>query len=115
MTELRALAGRIGQRLPAATILLFGSHAKGTATARSDVDLFVVLETTLPFRARRSLLEPYLAGLLARVDVHVYTPEEASAAAAEAHSFVASVYKTGVVLFGDLDRPPPTNNSDLPP
>lgn len=101
--KIRALAENIGRRLPDAKILLFGSNAKGTATVRSDIDLLIIHDTPLPFGARRGLVEPCLSGLLASVDAHVYTREEIEALRNVPHSFVASVFKTGVVVF---DRGP---------
>jgi len=48
------LERRYGPRLKA--VILYGSHARGTATKDSDVDLLAVVDDSLdPWRVRRSL------------------------------------------------------------
>ena len=56
-------------------ILLFGSQAKGTATAKSDIDLCVIAST----KDKRSLLTDLYCdtGIWIRmIDFLLYTPEE---------------------------------------
>jgi predicted nucleotidyltransferase len=44
--DIQAMADLIAARFQPEKIILFGSYATGTATADSDVDLVVVLDTT---------------------------------------------------------------------
>lgn len=55
---------------------VFGSYARGTADAWSDVDLVVVMPTDLPFVERPLSLTDVLDALPVATDVLVYTPEE---------------------------------------
>lgn len=45
---LRRLAEKVRQKYPRARIWLFGSHARGTATEESDLDICVVLPEVYP-------------------------------------------------------------------
>lgn len=79
-------------------ILLFGSHARGTADEHSDVDLIVVCETDKRFLDR--LAELYLLwDLPLAVDILAYTPEEfdrlreESAFVADAVAAVRTIYE----------------------
>lgn len=80
-------------------IILFGSHAKGTATLTSDLDLLIVKETILPMKRRADDLASIVSGSLIPIDIHVYTPEEVEEFGKEPYTFVHSVLKTGRVLY----------------
>jgi len=57
MREIRRIARRIVQTFDPERVVLFGSHAEGTATADSDVDLLVVLPFhEKPFRKSLEIL-----------------------------------------------------------
>ncbi len=88
----------VGQMQPRA-VIVFGSYAKGTATFKSDLDLLIIKETTLPMAHRADELAPLLTGFRVNVDVHVYTPEEAAVYGQEPFSFVESILKSGRVAF----------------
>ena len=62
------------QRAHAAWI--FGSHARGTASAESDIDVIVVASTDRPFVDRFRDYLPAIANADIGVDLLVYTPEE---------------------------------------
>jgi predicted nucleotidyltransferase len=55
---------------------LFGSYARGTADAWSDVDLLVVMAADLPFVERPLALVDVMDALPTATDLLVYTPEE---------------------------------------
>ncbi len=40
--EITEIVARVAARLRPQKVILFGSYAKGAATARSDLDLFVI-------------------------------------------------------------------------
>lgn len=52
--EIQRMADVIAEKFDPDMIILFGSHARGEAKADSDIDLFVVMETSAPI-ARRAL------------------------------------------------------------
>ncbi|MFK5926906.1 MAG: nucleotidyltransferase domain-containing protein [Desulfuromusa sp.] len=55
----------------------FGSFAQDLASAWSDIDLLIVMSTTLPFLERPRIFDDlYELGL--PIDILVYTPEEFS-------------------------------------
>lgn len=70
MTDNEANIREVGRRLaaeaPAARVVLFGSHARGSATSRSDIDVLVIepevenpaLESVRLMRALRDLRLP---------------------------------------------------------
>ena len=55
---------------------IFGSHARGTTSADSDIDLIVVAPTARPFVERFRDYLPAIVDARVGVDLLVYTPEE---------------------------------------
>ena len=49
---LQAAKEQIGQRFPVRSFFLFGSYARGGASADSDIDLFVLTESKLSWQER---------------------------------------------------------------
>lgn len=90
----KAVAGRNG----ATRALLFGSHARGTATTRSDVDLVFVEETADRFLDRLDrYLGPMADALDMPVEVLVYTPAEYERM--RDRPFLRRAEKEGIVLY----------------
>ena len=98
-TEIDTLVGRIVARIQPKQVIIFGSYAKGTATIKSDLDIFVIKETELPMVNRADYLKPMLFHALIPVDVHIYTPEEVEEYGKEPFSFVNSILKSGKTVF----------------
>lgn len=73
---LREIVERIVSGLPVSRIVLFGSHAHGTAGADSDYDLAVVWDSPLPRFDRALAIRRHLFGITSPVDVLPFTPEE---------------------------------------
>lgn len=67
---------RLREALDLEALYLFGSHARGTADRRSDLDLLVVARTPLPPLARLELVLNLLADAPLPVEPLVLTPEE---------------------------------------
>ncbi|MCS7219458.1 MAG: nucleotidyltransferase domain-containing protein [Thermus sp.] len=67
---------RLREPLDLEALYLFGSHARGTADRRSDLDLLVVARTPLPPLARLELVLQPLADAPLPVEPLVLTPEE---------------------------------------
>ena len=86
-------------------IILFGSFARGQASVYSDVDLFVVQHTQLPFLKRLdAALE--LLRLRMPVDVLVWTPAEVEEALRHHNAFIESVLDEGKVIYETPRREP---------
>ena len=93
------MAQKLGERFAPRKVILFGSHARGAAGARSDVDFLVIAETTLP-RTRRSVaLYSLLREYPYSKDILVYTPKEVEEYAGLPGSLVAAALRDGVVLY----------------
>ena len=97
--EIKKLVEKIVSRIRPDKVIVFGSYTKGSATNRSDLDLFIIKDTHLPMSHRDEEIRPFLSNLLIGVDVHVYTPEEVEEYGSEEYSFVHSVLKTGKVVY----------------
>jgi uncharacterized protein len=80
-------------------IVLFGSYAKGTASAGSDIDLLVVadFEENRAAHARRAR---QLVGVaFPPVDVVLCTPQEVADAPSARSPFLASILESGITLY----------------
>lgn len=86
-------------------IYLFGSHARGTATTHSDIDLLIVEPSTLPRAHRGKRIIAALRGFAATFDLLFYTPAELTEELADPLSFASNVASTGRILYGQ--GPPP--------
>ncbi len=72
---MRALVDQIVRRFKPERVILFGSHAAGTADEGSDVDLLVVMETSEPVLRQAATIYRALDHHLP-VDVLVRTPAQ---------------------------------------
>jgi predicted nucleotidyltransferase len=89
----RELARRFGPE----RIILFGSHADGTATPDSDVDLLVIMD----FEGRAAEQAARMDAALDRdfpLDLLVRRPREVQAAPAAGDPFLREIVEKGVVL-----------------
>ena len=73
---LNEVTRRLVERFAPTRIILFGSQARGTADARSDVDLLVVCQVDGRKRDLMVAMDRALSGLGIARDVIVVTPEE---------------------------------------
>ncbi len=73
---IREAARRIAERFRPERIIMFGSRARGTADARSDVDLLVICRVAGKRRAVATEIDRSLYGLKLARDIVVLTPEE---------------------------------------
>jgi len=81
-------------------VILFGSFADGTATAASDADVLVVLESS-PHRRRMDRipeLTEIFTGLDIAIDIIPVTEDELSRETARPGSFLSTVLESGVEL-----------------
>ncbi|MFN3179264.1 MAG: nucleotidyltransferase domain-containing protein [Thermus sp.] len=95
--ELERATAWLAERPEVLAVVLFGSLARGEATAMSDADLLVLLEgSPLPFPERLVLYRPQG---IRRVEVFPYTWEEAVRGLWEGHGLVHAALREGVPLF----------------
>jgi predicted nucleotidyltransferase len=89
----------VARRNNARRALLFGSHARRTATRRSDVDLLFVEETKDRFLDRLDRYFDPLSDMIERpIEVLVYTPDEYKRMR-EDSAFVRCAEREGIVLY----------------
>lgn len=72
--ELNRMVDKL-RELGAKRIILFGSYARGRSDIFTDLDLIVILNTSLPFVERTGYVYSKLAPRVA-TDILIYTPEE---------------------------------------
>lgn len=80
-------------------IILFGSYAKQTQHALSDIDMLVVLETQLPRVCRSGEISDFIRQFPVKVDMHFYTPSEIAHARENPHSFISSIMLSGKKIY----------------
>jgi uncharacterized protein len=80
-------------------VILFGSRVRGEGGAASDIDLFIVVPSSLPRHKRPVPFYKALAGLGVPKDIVVYTPEEVEDWKTASCSLVATVLREGRVLY----------------
>lgn len=97
MEKLNAIREQVIRLCAPEKILLFGSQAKGTATAKSDIDLCVIAST----KDKRSLLTDLYCDTESDtpIDFLLYTPEEWEHSVADSQSFANKLSREGVVLY----------------
>jgi len=88
-------------------IILFGSHANGTATEDSDIDMVVILDNndvakTYQERAEKKLIINRLVrsiNYMVALDILVYSREEYNIIKSDGNYFIDEIEKTGKVLY----------------
>lgn len=83
---------------------VFGSYARGTADADSDVDLVLVTHTAEPWPRRANAFDDVWAQL-GPVDLLVYTPEEWREMHASRHPSLEATAGERVSIFGPDSGP----------
>ncbi len=90
---LQEIVNRIVQSFNPQKIILFGSYAYGKPHEGSDLDILVIMDSTLPRYKRSIPIYRALADLLIPMDILVYTPEEAEAWEDVPQAFITSILK----------------------
>jgi len=90
---------RIVEAIDPEKIILFGSRARGVARPDSDYDILAIAESDLPRYKRSAPIYLALAGLMAPIDVIVYTPAEVEDWRNVRQAFVTIALREGKVLY----------------
>jgi len=93
------LVSRIVERFRPEKIILFGSHARGTAGQDSDADILVVMPVKGSKRKKATEIDVALVGLDLPVDVIVVTPEELERNKNQIGTIIYPALKEGKVLY----------------
>ncbi len=96
---------RISQAIKPEKIYLFGSHAWGSPTSDSDIDLFIVVsESDQPSYRRSREVYHSLHGIRAPIEVVVRTREEVERSKSVITSLTRKVLNQGKLLYGCADK-----------
>lgn len=96
---IQTMVARIVQGFDPERVMLFGSHARGTAVAGSDVDLLVVLPNVTDKRRITVAIRRVLGDLLVSKDIVVTTPEEIARRGDVPGSVLQPALREGKVLY----------------
>jgi predicted nucleotidyltransferase len=98
-TAIQTMVDRIVQRFHPLRVILFGSHARGTAIAESDVDLLVVLPDVADKRRTTVEIRRALGDLPISKDIIVTTPDEIARRGEFVGSMLRPALREGKVLY----------------
>ena len=101
-TFISTMVDRIVGAFQPSRIILFGSHARGTATEWSDVDLLVILPNVSDKRDTAIGIRRVLGDLPVCKDIVVATPEEVARRGHLVGTVLRSALREGKVLYERL-------------
>lgn len=99
MEATEKMTRRLVERFRPQRIVLFGSHAKGTARSSSDIDLLIIAPSDEPRWQRVVPVYRALAGLGIPKDIVWWTPEEIAEWRGVKSHFINTVLGEGKVLY----------------
>lgn len=94
-----AMVHRLVTQFQPERIILFGSHARGTAGPDSDVDLLVILPVTGSKRAKQIEMRVALHDIRVPKDIIVATPEEVARRGHIVGTLMRPALQEGKVLY----------------
>lgn len=100
LTDIDNLKDRITLAMKPEKIFLFGSYAENRATADSDVDLLVVMESELAPHKRNVALKRLFPRRSFSLDAFVYTPQEFAKYKGIPGTIVYNATNHGKLLYG---------------
>ena len=95
---IHSLAEQISVLFHPQKIILFGSYAYGTPRPESDVDLLVVMNTSLKESDQSLQIRRYV-NILFGMDLLVYTPQHLSQRLEWGDPFIKEIVEKGIVLY----------------
>lgn len=98
-TFISTMVDRIVRGFQPSRVVLFGSHARGTATEWSDVDLLVILPNVSDKRHTAIEIRRALGDLPVCKDIVIATPEEVARRGHLVGTALRSALREGKVLY----------------
>ncbi len=102
--ELAVIVRRIVAAYDPDKIVLFGSYSKGTASDRSDLDLFIIKDSSLPRHLRGRTVKSLFYNLPVPVEMQFYTNQEMREQTMEPYSFVSNALLTARAIYTKEER-----------
>lgn len=99
MQNIRGLVRRIADKFQPEKVVLFGSYAYGNPGSESDVDLLVVMNTSLSSRQQRLKISQAISPRPFPLDIVVRTPEELETRLKLGDPFLHEVMTRGRVVY----------------
>jgi predicted nucleotidyltransferase len=98
-TLLQEIAHRVVENFDPEKVILFGSHAAGTARIDSDIDLLVVMEAEGSPIQRAVAVKRVCRPRFVAMDLLVKTPKEMAAQLQQGNFFLHQILAEGRVLY----------------
>jgi predicted nucleotidyltransferase len=99
MQAIRAVVRQIAEKFQPEKIILFGSYAHGEPRPESDVDLLVVMDTSLRSRQQRLAISRVLSPRPFPLDIVIRTPQQLKERIAMGDLFLLEITTQGKVLY----------------
>ena len=96
---LEHITATIAARFRPRRIVLFGSRARGDASADSDYDLMIEMDSSLPMPNRAMAIDRLFGLRDWSMDVFVFTPDEIAATRHTVGTLVNSIERDGVTVY----------------
>lgn len=90
------IVSKIKNRFKPQKIILFGSYAWGKPTEDSDIDLFIIMESSLRRDKRALQVQKMFSQRTFPLDIIVYTPEEVKQSLERDNPFIREILNQGV-------------------
>jgi len=99
MRDIRAVVKQIAEKFQPEKIILFGSYAYGKPKPESDVDLLVIMGTSLRSRQQRLEISRALSPRPFPMDIVVRTPQQVKERLALGDLFLREITTRGKVIY----------------
>lgn len=97
--QIDLMVKRLVERFDPDQIILFGSHARGTAGPDSDVDLLVVMPVSGPKREKQIEMRVALHDIAVLKDIFLVTPEQVARQRNIVGTIIRPALREGKVLY----------------
>ncbi len=98
--HIRSYDKRVGMQFRPERVILFGSYARGRATADSDVDLLVIMDHDKSRNIEQSIEIQLATGATFPMNLIVRRPVEVHDRLSAHDSFIKGILADGEVLYG---------------
>jgi predicted nucleotidyltransferase len=97
--QIREFSQEVARKFRPEKIILFGSHARGTATKDSDVDLLVIMPRTRAHGERMSVRIRHAVPRTFALDLLVRTPADVARRLRWGDGFLREIMEKGEILY----------------